>query len=161
MLPSLQLPLLLLTSLLFLAACTSTFKYQEEPSAYEPDKISLAIPYMTLAFPKAPSQDLAIQVALVKHKNQAAAKERWLLLHDVAYRWLWVEWQGESWHLLAVGPYKKGHQLSRQRRVLQRGIDTLSSMPAIALHGLQDSKVLSGEAIAEREQESKSESSIP
>lgn len=154
---SLQLPLFLLFLLFSLVACTSKFKYQEEPSVYKAVKTPLATSYIALAFPQGSSQHLALQLALVKHKSQAADKERWLLLHNITYRWLWVKWQGGYWHLLAVGPYKKGRQLSAQRRVLEHSIDGLSSMPAIVWYGLPDSKLFSGETMAERDQKAKQE----
>ncbi len=122
-----------LSVLIALTACSTQFKYQEEPKIYSANRDKVAISYLELAFPVNKSQQRALQLALVKHKKQAASQERWLLLHQVPYQWVWVEWKEEQFHLLAAGPFKSAHQLMSQRRIIQEGMDVLNSMPAIAL----------------------------
>ncbi len=150
-----------LSSLLLLSACSSHFTYRDEPSNYHSVPTQMAMPYLSLALPASSSERVGLQVALVKHKRQGANHERWLLLHDIPYQWLWVTWQGEEWYLLAVGPYAIGRQLAQQRGVLQQGLGKALPMPAVALN-LSVPKALKGEVIAKREQESEQEnSSIP
>ncbi len=134
---------------LMLVACSNQLTYQDEPTAYQKVEKKAAISYLALAFPVNNPQQLALQLSLVKHKKQAAKQERWLLLHHVPYKWLWVEWQGEQFYLLAAGPFDSGHRLAAQRRMLQQGLVDLSSMPAIAL---SVSKSLSSQALAKRGQ---------
>jgi hypothetical protein len=122
-----------LSVLVLLTACSTQFKYQEEPKTYPVIRDRVAISYLELAFPVNKSQQRALQLALVKHKKQAAPQERWLLLHQVPYQWVWVEWKGEQFHLLAAGPFNSAHQLMTQRKKIQQGVDVLNSMPAIAL----------------------------
>lgn len=122
-----------LSTLIVLTACSTQFKYQEEPKIYPAVRDKVAISYLELAFPVNKSQQLALQLALVKHKKQAAVQERWLLLHEVPYQWVWVEWKEEGFHLLAAGPFKSVQQLMSQRRKIQQGVDSISSIPAIAL----------------------------
>ena len=123
---------------IFLTACSTSVKYQDEPAHYQQENSSISVPYLALAFPSGNPELLGLQLALVKHKNQAAKKERWLLLHDVPYQWLWVEWKGEQLYLLAAGPFEIGYELSNQRRKLQKGIGQELSMPAVATYSLSD-----------------------
>lgn len=138
-----------LSVLVLLTACTTQFKYQEEPGVYPSSKNKVETPYLELAFPVNKSQQLALQLALVKYKKQAAKQERWLLLHQVPYQWVWVKWQGEHFHLLAAGPFDSGQTMMDQRRLIQQGIDVLDSMPAIALLTPNEGSPLSSEALAE------------
>lgn len=133
---------------LMLIACSSQPRYQDELTTYRMVEDKVAISYLALAFPVHKPQQLALQLALVKHKTQAANKERWLLLHHVPYQWLWVEWQGEQLHLLAAGPFNSGQQIAAKRKMLQQGMVNLTSMPAIASTVTKD---LSSNALAKRE----------
>jgi hypothetical protein len=138
-----------LSVLVLLTACSTQFKYQEEPSVYPVTRDKVAISYLELAFPVNKSQQLALQLALVKHKTQAAKHERWLLLHHVPYQWLWVEWQGEQFHLLAAGPFNTDQTMMNQRRIIQQGIGDLHSIPAVALLAPSSDTGLSSSALAE------------
>jgi hypothetical protein len=138
-----------LSVLVLLTACSTQFKYQEEPTVYPVAKGRVAISYLELAFPANKSQQLALQLALVRHKTQAAKQERWLLLHHVPYQWLWVEWQGEQFHLLAAGPFNSGQKLMNQRRLIQQGVGSLNAMPAVALLVPSPNTTLTSAALAE------------
>lgn len=135
-------------ALLLLAGCSTQLTYQEEPAHYSIARNEAAIPYLELAFPVNKSQQLALQLALVKHKKQAANQERWLLLHQVPYQWVWVEWKGEQLQLLAVGPFKSDQIMMDQRRVIQQWDTSLQSMPAIALLAPNTNKGLSTSVLA-------------
>jgi hypothetical protein len=136
-------------ALILLAGCSTQFKYQEEPAHYPIAKNEAAILYLELAFPVNKSQQLALQLALVKHKKQAAKQERWLLLHQVPYQWVWVEWKGEQLQLLAAGPFKSAQIMMDQRRVIQQWDRSLQSVPAIALLAPNSNKGLSTSVLAE------------
>lgn len=138
-----------LSVFVLLTACSTQFKYQEEPTIYPVARDKVAISYLELAFPVNKSQQLALQLALVKHKTQAAKQERWLLLHHVPYQWLWVEWQGEQLHLLAAGPFNTDQTMMNQRRIIQQGIGDLHSMPAVALLAPSSDTTLNSGALAE------------
>lgn len=136
---------------IFLTACTTSVKYQDEPAHYQQENSSISVPYLALAFPSGNPELLGLQLALVKHKNQAAKKERWLLLHDMPYQWLWVEWKGEQLYLLAAGPFEIGYELSNQRKKLQRGIGQELSMPAVATYSSSELEGVT-QALANRDQ---------
>lgn len=133
-----------------LIGCTTQVKYQEEPVHYSLNPPSISVPYLALAFPSGNPQELALQLALVKHKNQAAEEERWLLLHHVPYQWLLVDWQGDQLYLLAVGPYKIGSQLSTSRKKIQQGLSKQDPIPAVATFISEDIKRIN-RAVAKRE----------
>lgn len=135
--------------LVFISACNTQLKYQQEPSVYPVSKDEGAISYLELTFPVKNSQQLALQLALVKYKKQAAKEERWLLLHQIPYQWLRVKWQKELFYLLAVGPFNSAQELMSQRRTIQQGVGGLNSMPAIALLEPSSDAELSSNVIAE------------
>lgn len=124
---SLLLPFLLL-------ACSTHTRYPDEPTPHKQIVSSAPMSYLALAFPAEKTDLLALQLALVKHKNTAADKERWLLLRAIPYQWLTVEWQGEQLLLLAVGPFEVGPKLSAERQRLQSTFGPQLAMPAIAMH---------------------------
>ena len=140
--------------ILGLIACSNNVKIQDEPTYYQQINTSIFIPYLTLAFPSGKPEELALQLALVKHKNKAANKERWLLLQDIPYQWVSVEWKGEQLYLLAVGPYKIGLELAAERKKLQQSFDSQLPMPAIALYSSTDLDNVT-QAVAKRAQELK------
>jgi hypothetical protein len=123
---------------MLLSACSTTVEYQDEPSYYSLKSSDISVSYLALAFPSSDTDQLGLQLALVKRKKQAAKKERWLLLHDVPYQWLRVEWQGQQLYLLAAGPFAVGRELTQQRRKLQNGIGQERAMPAVATYSASD-----------------------
>ena len=140
--------------MLGLIACSNNIKLQDEPTYYQQVNTGISIPYLALAFPAGKPEVLALQLALVKHKNKAADKERWLLLQNIPYRWLNVEWRGEELHLLAVGPYNIGLELAAQRNKLQQYFDGQLPMPAVALYFSSDLENVT-QAVAKRVQKFK------
>ncbi len=143
-----------------LISCTTQMRYQDEPAYYSSlNSSSTSVPYLAIALPSGSPRQLALQLALVKHKNQAAEKERWLLLHHIPYQWLFVEWQNEQLHLLAVGPFNVGAQLSSARKKMQLGMSTLDPMPAVATYISEDIKSVI-RAVAKRETSMENDSEI-
>lgn len=123
---------------LILNACTTQVKYPDEPTHYPVSESSISVPYLALAFPSGNPSELALQLALVKYKNQAATQERWLLLHHIPYQWMLVDWQGEEYYLLAAGPYQVGNELASQRLRIQQGLAASLAMPAVATYTAED-----------------------
>lgn len=138
-----QYSVLVIISLL-LTACASSVQYLDEPLHYPLTRAKISVPYLSLAFPTSKPKELALQLALVKYKNQVAQQERWLLRHHIPYRWLAVEWQGQQLYLLAAGPFSVGAELSAKRKYLQQGLGLELAMPAVVSHSPEDMQALAG-----------------
>jgi hypothetical protein len=134
---------------LLLNACTTQLKYPDEPAHYVISESSISVPYLALAFPSGNPTELALQLALVKYKNQAAAQERWLLLHHIPYQWMLVDWQGDEYYLLAAGPYQVGNELASQRLRIQQGLAVSLAMPAVATYTAEELTAISS-SVAKR-----------
>lgn len=117
----------------FLMACTNTSHFQDELVISSVERTPSVVSYLSLAFPEIRGNELALQVALVRYKEEAINQERWLLQHEIPYQWLLVELNRERWYLLAAGPFKTQRDVSFKRKHLRKGLGELSPMPTIAL----------------------------
>lgn len=116
-----------------LASCVNKAGYQDEPKLYSSLDQPPAISYLSLAFSNENDKELALQIALVKYKQDAIEEERWLLRHQVPYQWIVVELNREVLNLLVAGPYKAGPVLTQKRKLLQQGLGHGQAMPVMAL----------------------------
>jgi hypothetical protein len=116
-----------------LASCVNKAGYQDEPQLYSSSDQPPTISYLSLAFSPESDGQLALQIALVKYKQDAMEQERWLLRHQIPYRWILVELNREVLNLLVAGPYEAGPVLTQKRKFLQQGLGHGQAMPVMAL----------------------------